>query len=61
MPTYNYKCANKECNHKFESSHKMSDPFPPCPKCGHKEPERLISKNSTFILKGKGWYNTGGY
>ena len=61
MPTYNYKCKNEKCNHVFEKFHKMSDPHPPCPKCGHKEPERLLSRNSSFILKGKGWFNTGGY
>lgn len=60
MPTYNYRCKNKECEHEFEALHKMSAPHPPCPKCNHEEVERLISK-SAFILKGKGWFNTGGY
>lgn len=58
MPTYNYKC--KECDHKFEALHGMSEPPPPCPKCCADKSEKLISK-STFILKGKGWFNTGGY
>ena len=61
MPTYNYRCENEECKHEFEALHKMSDPHPPCPKCNHEKTERLVSKKSTFILKGKGWFNTGGY
>ncbi len=60
MPTYNYRCKNEECKHEFQSLHKMSDPKPPCPKCGTKEPDRIISK-TTFVLKGSGWFNTGGY
>tara|TARA_B100000424_G_scaffold271584_1_gene275030 strand:+ start:2334 stop:2516 length:183 start_codon:yes stop_codon:yes gene_type:complete len=60
MPTYNYKCKNEKCNHKFEKFHKMSDPKPPCPECGTEDPERIIVK-TTFVLKGSGWFNTGGY
>jgi len=60
MPTYNYKCKNEKCDHEFSVLHKMSDPYPPCPKCGEKEPTRLI-KGTTFVLKGSGWFNTGGY
>ena len=60
MPTYNYRCKKEECNHEFEVTHKMNDPSPPCPKCGTKDPQKLISKSS-FILKGEGWFNSGGY
>ena len=61
MPTYNYKCKKEDCKHDFEARHKMSAPKPDCPKCGSPDPEKLIAKSSTFILKGKGWFNTGGY
>ena len=60
MPTYNYKCKNEECNHEFQAVHKMNDPKPPCPECGTEDPQRLIKK-TTFVLKGSGWFNSGGY
>jgi putative FmdB family regulatory protein len=60
MPTYNYKCTNEECKHEFQAVHKMSEPAPPCPKCKDESPEKLISKSS-FVLKGSGWFNSGGY
>jgi len=60
MPTYNYRCKNEECKHEFQVVHKMSDSSPPCPKCSCEEVEKLISKSS-FVLKGSGWFNSGGY
>jgi putative FmdB family regulatory protein len=57
MPTYNLRC--KKCSHEFQKTQKMSDPTPLCPKCAG-DSEFLIKKSS-FILKGKGWFNTGGY
>ena len=60
MPTYNYKCKNEECKHEFQVIHKMNDPKPPCPKCDTKDPQRLI-KGMSFVLKGEGWFNSGGY
>ena len=59
MPTYEYAC--KACGHQFEEIQKMSDPpIDVCPKCGQKSAQRLISQGN-FILKGGGWYTTGGY
>lgn len=60
MPTYNYRCKNEECKHEFQAMHKMSDPPPPCPECKTEDPQKLISKSS-FVLKGPGWFNSGGY
>lgn len=60
MPTYNYKCKNEECKHEFQVVHKMNDPAPPCPKCNGVEVEKLI-KGMSFVLKGQGWFNSGGY
>lgn len=42
MPTYDFLCTNPECKHEFEEFQSMSDPFPPCPKCGA-ETKRQIS------------------
>lgn len=57
MPTYVFKC--KKCEHKQTSIQKFNDPPPKCEKCESKT-ERAIAQ-STFVLKGKGWFNTGGY
>ncbi len=57
MPIYEYQC--KFCSHKFQLLQKMSDPAPTvCPNC-HKEGgiKKLISQTS-FELKGSGWYVT---
>ena len=59
MPTYEYAC--KACGHLWEEIQKMSDPaVEVCEKCGEKRAQRLISQGN-FILKGGGWYTTGGY
>lgn len=59
MPTYEYAC--RSCNHAFEEIQKISEPpIDDCPKCGQKTAQRLISQGN-FILKGGGWYVTGGY
>lgn len=57
MPLYEYSCG--QCKHIYERllrSH--TDPAPPCPKCGHPTPEKLLSAPS-FHLKGGGWADTG--
>lgn len=55
MPTYEYQC--KACGHEFERVQRISDsPVRTCPKCRKRKVERLISQTS-FVLKGGGWYN----
>ena len=55
MPVYEFFC--KICENKFEDFVKMNTKELKCPKCG-KISKKIIS-NSTFILKGSGWYIDG--
>jgi putative FmdB family regulatory protein len=55
MPIYEYVCSS--CGHKFDMIQKMGDTSTQkCEKCG-KPAEKIISQTS-FLLKGKGWYTT---
>ena len=55
MPIYEYQCS--KCGETFEAIQKFSDkPLTKCKFCDGKV-ERLIS-NSSFQLKGSGWYLT---
>jgi putative FmdB family regulatory protein len=55
MPIYEYRCQS--CGKEFEEWQKFSDPpVEKCSDCGGKT-ARLISQ-STFVLKGTGWYVT---
>lgn len=58
MPIYEYTCS--QCGNVFEEWVKLaSDPESdscPCPKCGA-DALRIIS-NTSFLLKGDGWFNT---
>ena len=55
MPIYEYTCDT--CGEITEALQKVSDPpLEKCEKCGGKL-TKMIS-NSTFILKGTGWYAT---
>ena len=55
MPIYEYRCQS--CGKEFEEWQKFSDPpVEKCSDCGGKTC-RLISQ-STFVLKGTGWYVT---
>lgn len=57
---YDYKCKN--CGHIWEEDQKISDPKTEiCPECGEKSAERMITNSGGFILKGSGWFNSGGY
>ncbi len=57
MPTYEYHC--KACDHEFEEVQRITeDPIQKCPACGKKKVRRLIS-NTSFVLKGGGWYDDG--
>ena len=54
MPIYEYRCEH--CGD-FEEMQRITDPpLPRCPKC-HRKVRRLIS-NTSFQLKGSGWYVT---
>jgi len=55
MPIYEYRCES--CGREFEEWQKFSDaPVTLCTVCGGAT-RRLISQ-STFVLKGTGWYVT---
>lgn len=56
MPIYEYRC--QKCHNVFEEWLKHSDDTAstPCPNC-RSEAERIIS-NTSFMLKGGGWYAT---
>jgi putative FmdB family regulatory protein len=57
MPMYEYRCA--ECDKHVEAIQKFSDPpLTDCPSCGAPHLQRLLSQ-STFALKGGGWYADG--
>ncbi|MEI8054541.1 MAG: zinc ribbon domain-containing protein [bacterium] len=56
MPIYEYKCQN--CGHSFEQLQKTTDKLlSTCPECGKKQLKKLVS-NTSFQLKGTGWYVT---
>lgn len=60
MPTYAYRC--QECGHEFETIQKISeDPLKECPECKKESLKKLINASGGFQLKGKGWFNNGGY
>lgn len=55
MPIYEYECLN--CGNKLEVMQKFNDrPLQTCSQCGGRL-HKLISQSS-FILKGNGWYVT---
>ena len=55
MPIYEYECT--KCGHVHEIMQKMSDkPLTKCPECSGKL-QKMISQSS-FHLKGSGWYVT---
>jgi len=55
MPVYEYECLN--CGEIHEALQKFSDkPLTTCPRCSGTL-KKLIS-NTSFILKGTGWYKT---
>jgi putative FmdB family regulatory protein len=56
MPIYEYHC--KSCDSEFETFVRNRDAEPDaCPECDAEKIERLIS-NTSFKLKGSGWYET---
>lgn len=56
MPIYEYECD--ECGHHMEALQRFSDPpLTECEACHSHKLKKLISQ-STFHLKGTGWYVT---
>jgi putative FmdB family regulatory protein len=55
MPIYEYQCD--ECAAVFEVFQKHTDPAPEQHSCGSRQIRRLLS-NTSFVLKGTGWYAT---
>ena len=57
MPIYEYEC--KTCDEIFEVMQKISDaPLKKCKLCASEDIKKLIS-NTSFSLKGSGWYADG--
>lgn len=54
MPIYEYQCP--KCQHVFEEWVKASEAHgqEPCPRCG--TPSSRIISQTSFVLKGGGWY-----
>lgn len=62
--TYEYCCTDVSCQHTWEAEQKITEnALVTCPKCGRYTAKRLISGgvSRNAILKGSGWYGTGGY
>ena len=58
MAIYEYVCTNEECEHEWEAEQRMSDDaLTECPECGKETAKRLISRSTSFALKGGGWYS----
>lgn len=55
MPIYEYQCDG--CQEVFEVFQKVSDPAPTQHTCGSTQVHRVLS-NTSFVLKGTGWYIT---
>ena len=56
MPIYEFKC--QECGFIDERIMKISEPYPKvCPSCGASSLQKIMS-NTSFVLKGTGWYET---
>lgn len=56
MPIYEYQCD--ACGHQLETMQKFSEaPLTTCPTC-HKESLKKLISNTSFQLKGTGWYVT---
>lgn len=56
MPIYEYKC--EACGYQFEQLQKIdAAPLKTCPECHARKLKKLVS-NTSFQLKGSGWYVT---
>lgn len=57
MPIYEYEC--KFCSYRFQLLQKMSDPPPSvCPNCNREGGVKKLISQTSFELKGSGWYVT---
>jgi putative FmdB family regulatory protein len=60
MPTYNAKCEKCDLTFEYNASI-LHEESPPCVNC-QGETERALIKNETgFILKGDGFFKSGGF
>ncbi len=58
MPIYEYRCT--ECFAITEKIQKFSDePLTECEKCLNKFSLEKVISNTSFVLKGDGWYKDG--
>jgi len=59
MPIINYVCTDCEKEYeifyKTQSERELEEAETPCPQCGSVNKTKQISKNTGFILKGRGW------
>lgn len=55
MPIYEYQCDG--CGEVFEVFQKVNDAAPTQHSCGSEAVHRVLS-NTSFVLKGTGWYAT---
>jgi putative FmdB family regulatory protein len=62
VPIHDYKCS--KCSREFEvfyttqSAVEREEPDEKCPDCGSKKKKRLVSKQTSHVLKGK-WFKQG--
>lgn len=58
--TYEYECT--ACQHRWETEQKITaEPERECPECHQETARRLISGGVGHVLKGDGWFKSGGY
>lgn len=58
--TYEYECT--ACQHRWETEQKITEPpVTECPHCREQAARRLISGGVGHVLKGTGWFRSGGY
>lgn len=58
MPIYEYICGR--CKKFYEYFHNGSqDKKAICPHCGSNDAKKQVSKSTSHILKGRGWYKDG--
>lgn len=57
MPRFDFRCT--ACDHHFEDSIPFgSKTLPPCPACGKKKTEKMLSAPMGIQFKGSGFYKT---